>query len=331
MVTRIPKSSGKAATASEKTNPLSLSDLQTVSEAKFQQLESSINQSLGAAGSADAQLQRQDAFRHAFSSAVVTRDIAQVLNQLNPGDTQVGRDIAMNSAGSATAALGRGLEAISVLDKGTERRNHEDVGMDLHNNQRGIEIAKRLGMNATNDQIAAEVATAMARGDLILSNEDPRAKANFDAQYDMAAFQKTRDGATAIADAAQSAVQSTQELVAKVADAGKSAAASASNVMESVSVTVSAYKAPEANQGVRSLEDVEKALDQINSSSPFTQSQSRSSASSMSESQTSAVSEASTSTGAFRVEIGSKESSESAQQSKQASQKEQEQSMSMSE
>lgn len=264
MANRIPKSSGRATTEKEGES-IGLGSMYSSSAEKYAEFSPALNKEIGPAAPGQ-DLQRADAFRHAYSAAIVTREIGQALNNLNIGNSEWGREAAMATAAQATSTMGRGLEQIAVLDHGTKDRNHADIGMDLHNNQRGIEIAKQLGMNASNDQIAAAVVKDMARGNMILSNEDPRAQANFDKQLDMKTLQAGRDGATTagafVASAWDSAKDAGQQVVAKLQKDEKTKEST-------LDATAQAFKNPSPSPH-KSPAEVDKALDAINSTSPFT-------------------------------------------------------------
>ena len=84
----------------------------------------------------------QDAFRHAYSSAVMARDYGSFL----------------------AAAGGDAWEALGML----HGQPSSEAYMDLWNNSVGRDIADQLGESATNDQLAAAVKKALDDGKLVV-------------------------------------------------------------------------------------------------------------------------------------------------------------------
>lgn len=279
MANRIPKSNDRATTAKD-TNGLSLTALHENAQTRFDGLVDDINERLGKPPTETDNNQRADAFRHAFSAAVVTRDVAATINKVNPLDSEIGQKLSLHAAGSATAALGRGLEGISVLETGEARNNHPDIGMDLHNNERGIAIAKELGINATDKQIAQAVVDDMAKGNLILTNEDRRASEKFDQQYDMSGLQAGRDTAASALQAASDIVESGKQVASGLMERATNAVQVADREdaadtlkepaqAQAFQLQSTGRSAPESRGEYMSPEAVDKALDEINKTSPF--------------------------------------------------------------
>lgn len=101
----------------------------------------------------------QDAFRHAFSSAAMTRDIQNYV------------PIGAIVAAIVAEVSGVGWEIIGhIMD---EHETSAVSNMDLHNNEIGREIGKRLGSDATDDEIAQAVKDALDAGKLIIKPEEP--------------------------------------------------------------------------------------------------------------------------------------------------------------
>lgn len=144
-------------------------------------------------------VQVEDAFRHTYAAAVLTNSIAKGIESVKLFSTEETQKMALVIAGNMTEATGRGLEYMSLAHHGRDKNNHADVGMDLHNNAAGIQIARESGINATREQLRDAVMNEMAKGNLILTNADPRAEANFNSQLDLKAGQAMRDGAIATA------------------------------------------------------------------------------------------------------------------------------------
>lgn len=156
----------------------------------------------------DNQYMGRDAFRHAYASARATQAFGPEVANF----------------------LGRGNEwlAAATRENDDKNTNAADIGMDLHNNKVGREIAKQLGDKATPMQLRDAVVAAADKGDLILSNKDPRALKAYDSQYDMKALAAAYDGvktASAVAkEGYQAAVEKTTEFFAKADSAVRSAA-----------------------------------------------------------------------------------------------------------
>jgi hypothetical protein len=119
-----------------------------------------------------------DAFRHTYSSARASQSLTSpVANFLGRGNEWLAAATRENDDGDA---------------------NKRDIGMDLWNNRAGREIAARLGGDATPEQLRDAVVVAANRGDLILSTKDPRALAEYQAQYDMRLLTGVHDAGAAL-------------------------------------------------------------------------------------------------------------------------------------
>lgn len=160
-----------------------------------------------AKNTADKSCMGFDAFRHAYASARATQELG----------------------GAIASTLGRGNEwlAAAVRENDVEQANAADIGMDLHNNKTGRDIAHRLGAHATPAQIRDAVIEAGNRGELILSTKDSRALKEYASQYDMIALavahdavtqgpSAVKDAATALWDKAKGAVDSVRDVAGDV-------------------------------------------------------------------------------------------------------------------
>lgn len=150
----------------------------------------------------------QDAFRHAYASARATQEFgAEVAN-----------------------VLGRGNEWLAAVTRENDNRgaNAGDIGMDLWNNRAGREIAQRLGDDASSEQLRDAVIEAANRGELILSQKDPRALKEYEAQRDMKALGALHDGAAAAVrgakDTYQAAIEKTADFFTRTDETVRSAA-----------------------------------------------------------------------------------------------------------
>lgn len=146
-----------------------------------------------------SELQTADAFRHAYSAAVATNAAAKGFDKMNVFNQEAWSKASLEAGAATVLTAGRGLEYMSLAADGRARGNHADIGMDLHNNSVGAEIAKKAGINATREDLRDAVMNEMAQGNLILTNRDPRATANFNAQPELNAMQTSRDGLIAAA------------------------------------------------------------------------------------------------------------------------------------
>lgn len=161
---------------------------------------------------ADKSYMGADAFRHAYSSARATQEFGPEVANL----------------------LGRGNEwlAAATRENDNSNQNAADIGMDLHNNRVGREIAKKLGDDASPHAVRDAVLQAANKGDLVLSVKDPRAMKEYSAQHDMKALEGAHDGAVAVASASKAAYQGA---VTKVADALESVDGAARTVASRLS------------------------------------------------------------------------------------------------
>jgi len=141
-----------------------------------------------------------DAFRHAYASARATQEYGE----------------------SVANFLGRGVEwmAAASRENNSENFNARDIGMDLHNNRVGREIANELGPKASSDELRGAIERAAQSGRLILSTEDPRAMQEYNKQPDMQALNAVYDAAARTKDAVAEGVQSARDLLN---DAGSAA------------------------------------------------------------------------------------------------------------
>lgn len=123
---------------------------------------------------ADRQFMGDDAFRHAYSSARLSQETSPVVAN----------------------ALGHGWEMLAAVsrEKDNVGTNAADIGMDLHNNRVGREIAGRLGDDATPQEVRDAVIEAGRNGELILSTHDPRAMDEYRNAVGMDALSAVHDG-----------------------------------------------------------------------------------------------------------------------------------------
>lgn len=110
----------------------------------------------------------EDAFRHAYASARTAQAYSAPV---------------ANAAGRAWEAL-----AAATRENSNGGANARDIGMDLHNNRVGREIADKLGYGATPEAIRDAVIEAGRSGKLVMSEWDPRAMAEYNRSPDMKAL-----------------------------------------------------------------------------------------------------------------------------------------------
>lgn len=186
----------------------------------------------------------EDAFRHAYSNAVVAQTMAK---GHIPGAIALPSDVnnmmRTEMGIAATRAVGTAFEGISVMHHGRADHNHGDTGMDLHNNEVGYRVARAAGPNATREQLRDMVMDEMSKGNLILSNKDPRAIESFQNSYEMRGVQAVRDAGVyvgekaieaknAVADAARGAYDKTSSALDSAARSFKDFASNAKEAVE---------------------------------------------------------------------------------------------------
>lgn len=135
----------------------------------------------------------EDAFRHAYASARASQEYGEPVANF----------------------LGRGVEwmAAATRENDSAGQNAKDIGMDLHNNRVGREIAREVGPNASSQDLREAIERAADQGRLVLSTQDPRAQQEFDKQVDMKALSAVYDAGTKTRDAVAEGVQSARDLV----------------------------------------------------------------------------------------------------------------------
>lgn len=134
-----------------------------------------------------------DAFRHAYASARATQEY-----------------------GTAVASvLGRGVEWMAAATRENEvtNLNARDIGMDLHNNSVGREIAQELGPKATPEQLRDAIATAAANNRLILSTSDPRALQSYEASPDMKGLSAAHDAVSNLRSMVSGGIEKASDLL----------------------------------------------------------------------------------------------------------------------
>lgn len=153
-----------------------------------------------AANRPDRSAMGEDAFRHAYASARATQEYGE----------------------SVANFLGRGVEwmAAASRENSSDNLNARDIGMDLHNNRVGREIANELGPKASSDELRGAIERAAQSGRLILSTEDPRAIQEYNKQPDMQALNAAYEAGVRAKDAVAEGVQSARDLLN---DAGSAA------------------------------------------------------------------------------------------------------------
>lgn len=151
--------------------------------------------------------QAQDAFRHVYASAILTRDLTQVSNE------QVAERMA--------EFMGWSLEAMAAIQRenNNSQINSREIGMDLHNNEVGRAIARELGPNASDDAIASRAMQAVRTGEAIGHPKDPRTLERFESEM-------TLKGMSAVREAISKGIESAKDLlensIENMDDLGKS-------------------------------------------------------------------------------------------------------------
>jgi hypothetical protein len=125
--------------------------------------------------------QAQDAFRHVFGSAVLTRDLTEVSSPL-------AAEKMSEFMGWLHEAMAAGTRENQIPEK-----NAREIGMDMHNNEVGRAIARELGPKASDEALANRAMQALQTGEAIRDPKDNRALERFESEMSLRGIATARE------------------------------------------------------------------------------------------------------------------------------------------